>query len=233
MSSVPRHIALIMDGNGRWARARGLRRTRGHEAASKRVRGLVEQCIQSNVEALTLYAFSSENWKRPKLEVSALMRLFSNHLKSEVPELHKQGVQLKVVGDRSRLSKGLQKSIHEAEELTANNSTLSFRLAINYGGRWEILEAAKKMAQSYKNEELSLDEFTDESFNQASCFGDVPEPDLLIRTSGEHRLSNFMLWSLAYAEFYFPTCFFPDFDETEFHKALECFAGRKRRFGAV
>ena len=231
--SVPRHIGFIMDGNGRWAQARGLPRTRGHEKASANVRMLVELCIKHGVEALTLYAFSSENWRRPKFEVSVLMRLFLRHLKSEAKALHEQGVQLKVVGDITKLSQPLQKAIQSVEQLTAHNTKLALRLAINYGGRQEIVRATQHIGALIESGDIAVTDIDEACFQAHTYFADLPEPDLLIRTSGEQRLSNFMLWSLAYAELYFTEGYFPDFGESEFQKAVEWFACRSRRFGDV
>ena len=232
MSVIPVHIAVIMDGNGRWAESRSLPRTEGHKVGAKRVMELVEHCVHSGVQVLSLYAFSSENWKRPQKEIDTLMQLFERYLKKETSGLHKNNIQLKVLGDRRPLKPILQKLIQKSEHLTQANTGLKLRLAVNYGGRFEIVEAARQMAEKVQQGELSLTEFSEQEFQKHLYFSDVPDPDLFIRTSGEQRISNFMLWWLSYTELYFPACFFPDFDKAQFHQALEWFSGRKRRFGA-
>jgi undecaprenyl diphosphate synthase len=233
MSLIPRHIAVIMDGNGRWAETRGLSRTEGHREGGKRVSDLVDSCIRANVDVLSVYAFSSENWKRPPEEVNTLMRLFERYLKKETRSLHQKNIQLKVVGDRSPLKPSLQLLIEKSEILTHKNTGLKVRLAVNYGGRFEIVQAARRMAEEFQKGEIALADFSEENFQQRMDFSDVPDPDLFIRTSGEQRISNFMLWWLSYTELYFAPCFFPDFDEIEFQRALAWFSSRKRRFGAV
>jgi undecaprenyl diphosphate synthase len=233
MSAPPLHIAVIMDGNGRWAEARGLSRTEGHKAGAKRVAELVDHCIHANIKVLSLYAFSSENWKRPQQEVDTLMKLFERYLKKETRSLHQKNIQLKVVGDLSPLKPALQSLIQKSEALTERNTGLKVRLAVNYGGRFEIVQAAKRMAESFHRGEIALSDFSEVSFQQRMYFSDVPDPDLFIRTSGEQRISNFMLWWLSYTELYFAPCLFPDFDEFEFERALAWFRSRKRRFGQV
>jgi undecaprenyl diphosphate synthase len=232
MAGIPQHIAVIMDGNGRWAESRGWIRTEGHKAGAKRVQDLVENCINSKIKVLTLFAFSSENWKRPQKEIDTLMGLFETYLKKESKRLHKKNIQLKIIGDLRPLKLSLREKIMKAEALTLENSGLKIRLAVNYGGRFELVEAARKMAEKVQAGELFLDQFSEQEFQKYTYFSDVPEPDLFIRTSGEQRISNFMLWSLAYTELYFTPCLFPDFDQAEFLKALEWFSTRKRRFGA-
>ncbi len=232
-SHIPTHIAIIMDGNGRWAESRGLHRTEGHQAGAKRVTELADHCIHAGVSVLSLYAFSSENWKRPQKEINLLMRLFERYLKKESKTMHTKNIQLKVVGDLSPLKPELRRLIQKAETLMQNNSGLKVRLAVNYGGRAEIVEAARQMAEKVQRGDLSLDDFSEQSFQEHLYFSEVPDPDLFIRTSGEQRISNFMLWSLSYTELYFPACLFPDFDESEFQQALQWFSTRKRRFGAV
>ncbi len=231
--STPKHIAVIMDGNGRWAESRGLQRTEGHKAGAKRVEDLVQNCQDSGIGVLTLFAFSSENWKRPQKEIDLLMKLFESYLKKETKKMHQKNIQLKVVGDLTPLKLSLREKIVKAESLTALNSGLKVRLAVNYGGRYELVQAAKKMAALVQSGDLDLKNFTEEEFTKYTYFADVPDPDLFIRTSGEQRISNFMLWSLAYTELYFTPGLFPDFDKTEFLKSLEWFKTRKRRFGGV
>jgi undecaprenyl diphosphate synthase len=231
-AGVPAHIAVIMDGNGRWAESRGLIRTEGHKAGAKRVQDLVECCIASDIKVLTLFAFSSENWKRPQKEIDTLMGLFDTYLKKETKALHKKNIQLKIIGDLRPLKPALCQRIASAEALTSHNTGLKVRLAVNYGGRFELVEAARKMAQKVQQGELLLENFSEQEFQKYTYFSDVPDPDLFIRTSGEQRISNFMLWSLAYTELYFAPCCFPDFDQTQFDQALLWFSQRKRRFGA-
>ena len=233
LGQVPKHIAVIMDGNGRWAESQGLPRTDGHKAGAKRVEELVQNCQDSGVEVLTLFAFSSENWKRPQKEIDLLMQLFERYLKKETKKMHQKNIQLKVVGDLTPLKASLLEKINQAENLTDLNSSLKIRLAVNYGGRFELVQAAKKMAALVLAGELALEDFSEKVFDKYIYFSDVPAPDLFIRTSGEQRISNFMLWSLAYTELYFTPCFFPDFGKAEFYEALAWFATRKRRFGGI
>jgi undecaprenyl diphosphate synthase len=233
LAKVPTHLAVIMDGNGRWAESRGLPRTEGHKAGAKRVEDLVQYCQEVGIKVLTLFAFSSENWKRPQKEIDLLMQLFERYLKKETQKMHQKNIQLKVIGDLMPLKGALRKRITEAESLTQLNSGLKIRLAVNYGGRAEIVLAAKKMAEMAISGKLNLENFSEQEFDKYTYFSDVPEPDLFIRTSGEQRISNFILWSLAYTELYFAPCSFPDFDKAEFLEALNWFSTRKRRFGAT
>lgn len=227
----PNHVAFIMDGNGRWAKQRGKNRTFGHREGAKSLRRVIEHAIRQEIPVLTFFAFSSENWGRPQAEVNLLMELFKGVLKKEVPELHKQGVCLKIIGDTSRFSKRLQESIDKAERLTQNNRKLTLNIAANYGGRWDITQACKMIAEKVKKGELSLEEINESLVGSQLTLADLSPPDLLIRTGGDQRVSNFLLWQLAYSELYFTQTLWPDFDETSFAEALKCFSMRERRFG--
>ncbi len=229
--SWPRHVAIIMDGNNRWARQRGLPGIAGHKAGVDAVRAVVETCARNNIEVLTLFAFSSENWRRPPDEVSALMRLFLIALRREVRKLHRNNIRLRIIGDRSRFSTILQEHMALAEELTRHNTKMTLVVAVNYGGQWDITQATRKLAQRVAQGELSPDQITEETIQAEISLGDLPLPDLCIRTAGEQRISNFLLWQFAYTEFYFTDVFWPDFKHEEMKKALEAYSGRKRRFG--
>jgi len=231
ISSVPRHVAIIMDGNGRWASSRKKARHSGHRAGVKSVRLSVETAAQRGVEYLTLFAFSSENWSRPVDEVGRLMSLFVEALRREVDELHRNNVKLTFVGAREQLNKGLRDKIAAAEQKTAGNSGLRLTVAIAYGGRWDIIEAAKAIARRVESGSLSVEAVDESEFAKGLQLANVPDPDLLIRTGGEHRISNFLLWNLAYAELWFTDVLWPEFDEEEFDNALLYFASRQRRFG--
>jgi undecaprenyl diphosphate synthase len=220
-----------MDGNGRWAQRRGLPRHAGHPAGVDAVRKVIEHCVQRGIGVLTLFAFSSENWQRPKKEVGLIMELFLRSLQKEAKRLHRNGVRLKVIGDRSAFSDKLQQLIHEVERLTGGNNALVLQVAANYGGRWDIVQAAKRLAGDVSRGEVSLEEIDEEAFSRNLSFSELPDPDLFIRTGGERRLSNFLLWQAAYAELYFTDCLWPDFDREALDAALEDFAGRQRRFG--
>jgi undecaprenyl diphosphate synthase len=228
---IPRHVAIIMDGNGRWAQMRGKRRTAGHKAGAQAVRAAVEFARKKGIESLTLFAFSSENWKRPEQEVSVLMELFMTVLKREVKKLHKYNVRLRIIGDKSAFGERLQRQMHEAEALTAGNTALNLNIAANYGGHWDITQAARKLAVQVAAGELTPADITEEKLAGQLELADQPVPDLLIRTGGEHRISNFLLWQLAYAEFYFSKVLWPDFDDREFAAAIADFSCRERRFG--
>ncbi len=230
---VPRHVAIVMDGNGRWAQRHGLKRHAGHKEGVKSVRKAVEHAARSNVEVLTLFAFSSENWNRPREEVGLLMDLFMLALKQEIKRLQRNNVQLRIIGDRSKFSQDLQDSMAKAEVDTAGNSGLILQIAANYGGRWDITQAVQKLAQQIKDGSLEPDLITEQRISAELSFSNLPDPDLFIRTGGEQRLSNFLLWQSAYTELYFTDALWPDFDETEFDKALASFASRQRRFGMV
>ncbi|MEY4923259.1 MAG: di-trans,poly-cis-decaprenylcistransferase [Pseudomonadota bacterium] len=229
----PRHVAIIMDGNGRWAKNRGKLRVFGHKAGVKSVRRAVSFAANHHLDALTLYAFSSENWNRPAQEVAALMALFVRALDSEVKSLHKHNVRLSIIGDISRFSERLQQRIRRSEALTANNDGLRLNIAANYGGRWDIIQAVRQLAEQVQRGELQSTDISEELLNSHICLHEQPQVDLLIRTSGEHRISNFLLWQIAYAELYFTDVLWPDFDEHVFEGALNAFAQRERRFGGT
>ena len=220
-----------MDGNGRWAEARGEPRPVGHRAGIEPVRKIIRECANLGIEALTLFAFSSENWRRPETEVAAIMGLFMEALDREVAELHANRVRVRIIGNRQRLSVRFQQRIAEAEALTANNDGLKLQVAVSYGGRWDVLEAAKRLAARATSGEIRANDIDEEMFSAELQLFDLPDPDLFIRTGGDHRVSNFLLWNIAYAELFFTDVLWPDFDEAEFKLALEDFAGRERRFG--
>ena len=229
----PRHVAIIMDGNGRWAKNQGKLRISVHKAGVKSVRRAVSFAVSNKLEALTLYAFSSENWSRPAQEVTALMELFVWALDSEVKSLHKHNVRLRIIGDTSRFSPRIQERIRRSEALTENNDGLTLNIAANYGGRWDIIEGVKKLAEQVQEGLLRPDQITEESLTSQLCMQELAPVDLVIRTGGEHRISNFLLWQIAYAEFYFTDVLWPDFDEHVFEGALNAFSLRERRFGGA
>jgi len=231
VTHLPRHVAVIMDGNGRWAAARGQTRTAGHKAGLKSVRLIIEECSRRGIEALTLFAFSSENWRRPAEEVGSLMSLFLEALDREIAELHRKAVRVRVIGERRSLAVRLQARIAAAEARTAANSALALQIAISYGGRWDLTQAAQELARECVSGALRPEEISEARLGAVLQLAGLPEADLLIRTGGEQRLSNFLLWDLAYAELYFTPCLWPDFQATDFERALEFFAGRERRFG--
>jgi undecaprenyl diphosphate synthase len=228
---MPQHVAIIMDGNGRWAKKKGKIRTFGHKNGVKAVRASVSYALKNGVRVLTLFAFSSENWNRPAEEVGVLMELFNMVLGSEVKKLHKNNVKLKIIGDTSRFDSKLVDKIHEAETLTENNDALVLNIAANYGGRWDIVNAAKQLIVKVQSGEMALTDINEESFTRYTCSAELPAVDLLIRTGGEQRISNFLLWQIAYAELYFSEIFWPDFDEATFQVAVDAFTERQRRFG--
>ncbi|HUA81845.1 MAG TPA: polyprenyl diphosphate synthase [Dyella sp.] len=228
---APRHIGIVMDGNGRWAKARHRPRSFGHNAGRKAVREVVEGCLRQGVEALTLFAFSSENWQRPAEEVGALLDLFMRALDKEVDELHENGVRLRFIGDLSAFDKALQKRMVEAMQRTCGNTKLQMNVAVNYGGRWDIVEAARKIAKAVANGELSPDAVDETTFDRWTSLSELPPLDLFIRTGGDHRISNFLLWQLAYAELYFTETLWPDFNQAALQSAINDFARRERRFG--
>ena len=220
-----------MDGNGRWAEARGLPRHAGHKEGVRPVRMCIEESARRGVQALTLFAFSSENWQRPTIEVSSLMQLFLDAMEREVGELHKNGVRLRFIGDRTPLSVKLQARMAACEELTGANSGLKLQVAMSYGGRWDIVQAARRLAAEVASGKLPLDAIDEQRFSRALALGELPDPDLFIRTGGDHRISNFLLWNLAYTELYVCDTLWPDFDLPQFERALAAFGGRERRFG--
>ncbi len=220
-----------MDGNGRWAEARGLPRHAGHKEGVRPVRMCIEECARRGVGALTLFAFSSENWQRPTTEVTGLMQLFLDAMDREVDDLHKNKVRLRFIGDRHALSVKLQARMAASEELTAANTGLKLQVAVSYGGRWDIVQAARRLAAAAMSGALELAEIDERRFARELALGDVPDPDLFIRTGGDHRISNFLLWNLAYSEIYICDALWPDFDVPQLEVALASFAGRERRFG--
>ena len=228
---MPRHVAVVMDGNGRWANKRHLPRAAGHKAGVGSTRKIVENCAKKNIEALTIFAFSSENWRRPEAEVSALMSLFISTIMAEVKKLNKKNVCVKFIGDRTRFSEKLQNSINEAEQLTKDNTGLHLNIAANYGGRWDVVNACKRIAEEVKSEQTAIEDIDEEKINSLMSLNELPAPDLLIRTGGEQRISNFLIWQLAYSELYFVDTLWPDFSDEDLDTALDWYAGRQRRFG--
>ncbi|HAC27836.1 MULTISPECIES: polyprenyl diphosphate synthase [Marinobacter] len=229
--NCPRHVAIIMDGNNRWAKAHRLKGVAGHKAGVDAVKAVVETCAKEGVEVLTLFAFSSENWRRPKDEVSALMRLFLIALEREVRKLHRNNIRLRIIGDRSAFNPALQEHMEKAEALTRDNTRMTLVIAANYGGHWDITQATRKVAEQVRMGQLEPSDITDDLIQEHLSIGDLPMPDLLIRTAGEQRISNFMLWHLAYTEFYFSEVFWPDFKREQMLRALDAYAHRQRRFG--
>ena len=229
--TIPRHIAIVMDGNGRWAKARLRPRSFGHNAGRKAVREVVEGCLRQGVEALTLFAFSSENWRRPDEEVGALMELFLRALDKEVDELHEQGVRLRFIGDLSAFHAELRHRMELAMARTADNLKLALNIAVNYGGRWDIVHAARQAAIAVAQGELRVEDIDEARLGAYTSLAELPPLDLFIRTGGEVRVSNFLLWQLAYAELYFTDTLWPDFDQACLARAIEDFARRERRYG--
>lgn len=230
---LPQHIAVIMDGNGRWAKARGKARVFGHKAGVEAVRRTVSAANRLGIKVLTLFAFSSENWRRPEDEVSLLMDLFVTVLSREARRLHKNGVRLKIIGDTSRFSENLRDKIASAEAMTAQNEGMTLNIAANYGGQWDIAQAAKRIAQLIEDGKLVSGAVNESLVEKCLTTSEMPQVDLLIRTSGECRISNFMLWQAAYAEFYFTEQFWPDFDEQSLSDAIAWYVSRERRFGCT
>ncbi|MGH1538849.1 MAG: isoprenyl transferase [Arenicella sp.] len=227
----PKHIAIIMDGNGRWAEQQGKSRSAGHKGGVKAVKEIIQACVERDISYLTLFAFSSENWNRPKAEIGSLMELFTNALKNQAKKLQENGVRLQLIGDISKFNKTIQILANKAQTMTPEQTRLTLNIAMNYGGRWDIVEAAKTLAQQVASKELSVDEIDEAHFSTAVATAGMPDPDLFIRTSGEYRISNFLLWQSAYAEFYFTDILWPDFDAEQLDKALESYAQRNRRYG--
>lgn len=228
---LPQHVAIIMDGNGRWAKQRFMPRVAGHRAGVEAARQIVKACLKHQIKVLSLFAFSSENWQRPAQEVGFLMDLFLSGLEREVAMLHEHHVQLRFIGDRQRFNPKLREKIAEVEALTQSNQGMVLLIAADYGGKWDICQATQQLAAKVKAGELSPEAITPELISAHLSYADLPDPDLFIRTSGELRISNFMLWQLAYAEFYFTSVLWPDFNEQEFEKALAHYEQRERRFG--
>ena len=231
--TVPRHVAVIMDGNGRWAKKRFMPRVAGHRAGVKSVRAVIEGCARRGVQALTLFAFSSENWKRPAEEVSSLMNLFVQALEREVDTMHRNGLRVRFIGERSLLSQQLQQSMAQAEQLTASNTGMVVLIAVAYGGRWDVVQASQKLARLCVAGQLKPEQIQEDSISACLELHGTPEPDLFIRTGGEQRISNFLLWNLAYTELYFTDVLWPDFGDEELQAAFTYFSQRQRRFGLI
>lgn len=228
---LPKHVAIIMDGNNRWAKKRFLPGVAGHKAGVKAVRSVVKTSAELGIEVLTLFAFSSENWRRPADEVSALMELFLRALEREVKKLHENNIRLRIMGDVSAFAPRIQELIAEAEALTANNTQFTLVVAANYGGQWDVAQAAQKLAEEVQAGRLQPSDINEQTLHQYTCLADLPAPDLVIRTGGEQRISNFMLWQTAYSEFYYSDALWPDFSQQHFQQALSAFTQRTRRFG--
>lgn len=231
--NIPNHVAIILDGNGRWAKKRRMPRNYGHTQGSKVVEKICEEAYHMGIKYLTVYAFSTENWKRPKEEVDALMKLLKNYLETSINTSKKNNMRVRIIGDISGLSDEIQNKIRELEEASKMNTGLQFQVAINYGSRDEIIRAVKALSKDIKENSLALDHIDEKLFSQYLDTRDIPEPDLLIRTSGEQRLSNFLLWQMAYTEFYFTDVLWPDFNKKELIKAVEYYSERNRKFGAI
>lgn len=231
--SLPKHVAIIMDGNGRWAKKRFLPRPAGHKAGIKSARKVIESAAKAGLNVLTLFVFSSENWKRPPLEVDSILQLFLKALTDDINKLHENNIKLKIIGEISGFPASIQKAITSAETLTHNNTGMTLVLAANYGGIWDITQAAKKIAIQVQSKLLSPDQITENLLASNLVTGDLPAPDLFIRTSGEQRISNFYLWQLSYAELYFTDLPWPEFDDVAFQKALSYYAKRERRYGVT
>lgn len=231
--NVPNHVAIILDGNGRWAKKKRMPRNFGHTQGSKVVEKICEDAYKMGIKYLTVYAFSTENWKRPKDEVDALMKLLRTYLDTSVKTSTKNNMKVRVIGDKSGLSEEIKKSIMDLEESSKNNTGLNFQVAINYGGRDEIIRAVKAISKDINDNKISTDSLNEELFNGYLDTRDIPDPDLLIRTSGEQRCSNFLIWQLAYTEFYFTDVLWPDFTKDDLKKALDYYSSRTRKFGAV
>ena len=227
----PEHVVIIMDGNHRWASARHLPGAAGHRAGAKRLRPIAEACAELGVKHLTVFAFSTENWYRPDAEVGLLMDLMRHVMRTEIDYLHDQGVRLRVIGEREQFAADIQEMMFSCESKTAENTRLNLSVAVNFGGRWDIVNAAKTLAQQVANGTLLPEEVNENAFASAMSLTDIPEPDLMIRTGGDHRISNFLLWDLAYTELYFTDIFWPDFDAAALQEAVATYAQRKRRFG--
>lgn len=227
VAAVPRHVAIIMDGNGRWAKARGLPRTEGHRHGTENLRRILRAAVQNGIEILTIYAFSTENWSRPRAEVRMLLRILETVIDRELDELNGEGVQLRHIGQLDGISGGLQKKIHKAMELTKNNDTLILNIAFNYGGRDEIVHAVRRIIE----DGVAADKVNEALISSYLYTSGLPDPELIIRTSGELRVSNFLIWQGAYSEYYATPVYWPDFDETELKRALDAYSQRTRRFG--
>jgi undecaprenyl diphosphate synthase len=230
-ATLPQHVAIIMDGNGRWAQARQLPRLAGHEAGVEAIEKIIKSAIEHKIKILTLFAFGIENWQRPASEVKFLMALFVKNLQTQIPHFLENQIQLRVIGDRTGIDAASRKEIQRVESLTAENKRLILVIAFNYSGRWDIVQATQKLCLAVQMGQLNPEQISYPQLQDAMCLADLPEPDLFIRTSGEQRLSNFLLWQLAYTELYFTHTFWPDFDDAAFQEALQAFAARQRRYG--
>lgn len=230
---IPQHLAIIMDGNGRWAKKRGLPRTAGHRYGVEALRKVIEACVELKIPVLTVYAFSTENWKRPKEEVSVLMNLIVEYLQKEINELNKQNIKIRAIGFIKELPTDAREELNRAQRTTSRNTGLNLNVALNYGGRMEILEAARTIGKKIELGELKSGDLTEELFSSCLFTAGQPDPDLLIRPSGEYRISNFLLWQLAYAELYYTDIYWPDFNKSEFYRAIIDFQQRNRRYGGV
>lgn len=231
--TIPRHIAIIMDGNGRWAKSKGNKRSSGHKAGVESVRDITEACAQLGVGYLTLYTFSTENWCRPKAEVNTLMHILVNTLRKEADNLNKNNIKLTAIGQTDRFPERCTRKLNEVKELTKHNDGLQLCLALSYSGRWDIIEAVKSLSEEVKKGNLNPDDINGDIFSNHLSTTGIPDPDLMIRTSGEYRISNFLLWQLAYSEFFITKTYWPDFRRNELYKAISSFQSRERRFGAV
>lgn len=232
-AALPRHIAIVMDGNGRWAQGRGLPRTAGHRAGAQSVRRVVQACHERGIEVLTLFAFSSENWRRPVSEVRLLLDLFVAALRKETDRVHEHNIRLRMIGDRAAFPRKLQNYIRRAETLTADNTGLELVIAANYGGRWDVLQAVRRLLQDAHAGRVDPATLSQDDLSHYISLHDLPEPDLFIRTGGEQRISNFLLWQMAYTEFYFTDCLWPEFAVPDLDQALGAYARRQRRFGRL
>ena len=231
LEKIPRHVALIMDGNGRWAEERGLDRVEGHKEGAQSVRAVLRAAAKAGVEFITVYAFSTENWQRPRREVSLLMDLMRNVLQNDFDELNERDVRLQVIGDRSRFPSDLQMQMNRVEATTRDNTRMALNIAANFGGRWDIINAARELAARAAEGSVDPEDIDESAFAQCLSLGSLPAPDICIRTGGEHRISNFLLWDFAYTELYFTDCFWPDFGVEHLHAAFDWFDERQRRFG--
>ncbi len=231
LTNLPKHLAIIMDGNGRWAKKQGLLRALGHESGTKSVKENIKSCAKLGIECLTLYAFSTENWNRPKLEVETLMKILIKSLKKELKTLQENDIKLNAIGNLGKLPKSAQNELQDVMNKTKNNSRMTLTLALSYGSREEIVNAVKTISDKVKNNIISLDSIDDSIINEHLYTQNLPEVDLLIRTSGEHRISNFLLWQIAYAELYFTDILWPDFKEKDLYEAIISYQKRERRFG--
>ena len=230
---IPNHIALIIDGNGRWAKKRGLPRTVGHSSGMKRIKEIIDESLCLGINILTVFAFSTENWNRPRKEIAALFSYMSNFLDDYKKDMDKKKIKFNVIGRRDRIDQKFIKKIEKIEDQTKLNKNFILNIALDYGGRWDIVEAAKKILQDYSNQVISKDDLDEDLFSKYISLSEIPDPDLLIRTSGEERVSNFLIWNLAYSEFYFTPTLWPDFDKDALREAVEEYSKRNRRFGEV